>query len=143
MNVPQLVVTIWAVSGEDVGRTLFGAAVAAEEILAWLIGGGGLIALGTGVKWVYDKWAKDEETSITRMEKLLARTDAELATVKKESRAEIHALRNRCNVVELRLARCETWIRLQPNYPKWVDLPIEAGTSDTDSHPALEQGGDK
>lgn len=117
-------VALFGMSGEDVG---LGAALT--------IGAG---VVGAGVKWLYDRWDKNEANSITRMESLLARTDAELAQVKKESRAEIHALRGRCNMVELRLARCETWIRLQPNYPQWVDKPLEI---DTDVHPKLTEGG--
>jgi hypothetical protein len=116
---------LFAVSGEDVG---LGAA---------LVTAAGLI--GAGVMKLWDRWDKKEATNVSRLESLLARTDAELATVKKESRAEMHALRGRCNVVELRLARCETWIRMQPNYPKWVDQPVGMET-DTDTHESLPEG---
>jgi hypothetical protein len=83
-----------------------------------------------------DKWAKDEETALTRMQGILARQDNELVTVKKEIATE----RGRVSRLADRLARCETWIRMQPSYPKWVDDPVELPT-DTDIHKALAEGG--
>ena len=112
--------------------------------------------LGGGVTWLANWFAQrrdkgradrlaDDQTAVSRYKELYDRLGAELAQVKKESRAEVHELRGRCNVVELRLARAETWITMLEEILEREHVPHRKWAairpSDTDIHDAL-QGGD-
>jgi hypothetical protein len=103
---------LFAVSGVGLGAALLGVTVSAEEIVAWLVGGGGMAALGYGAKWLYDKWqawrklkrgeqledhqrtraerAEDENVMIAHLREINARHVED----REANRKEVHDLRN-------------------------------------------------
>ena len=111
-------------------------------ILAGLVGG----AITWAANWFSGRRDKkrqeglaDEETAITRLEKLLKRVDDE----RKELSAEVDALRARCGATEIELARAITWIKMTQAiltnakiaHPPWTEVP----TGDTGRHAALSE----